>query len=152
LSETLLTLRPARAQDQPVIRAMVRQARLDPTNLHWQNFIVAESDNAIIGVCQIKPYPGARELGSLVVRKDWRRKGVGGRLIRALLEREEADRGPLFLLCREQLASYYARFGFARIGWREARGAVRAKYLAGRALGGLIGRRIVVMRWRQPAA
>ncbi len=138
-------LRPARAEDHAIIRALVRRARLDPLNLHWQNFIVAASGSLIIGVCQVKPYLGARELGSLVVQKDWRKQGVGSALIKALLAQEK---GGLFLLCRQELESYYAQFGFVRVGWKETRGMVRLKYMMGRVIVQLLaGRRLVVMHW-----
>ena len=40
-SVTVMQVRPARADEQALIRHMVAKARLDPTNLHWQNFLRA---------------------------------------------------------------------------------------------------------------
>ena len=89
-------IRPARAADAATIRSMIRAERLDPLNVHWENFLIAETGGRIIGIGQIKPYPGARELGSLAVAADQRQTGVGGAIINALIAREN---GPLYLFC-----------------------------------------------------
>jgi len=48
-------------------------------------------------------------------------------------------------LCQARLEGYYARFGFRRVGFRETRGVVRAKYLFTRMFR-LFGVRISVMK------
>ena len=121
---------------------MVRGAGLDPTSLRWENFLVAEKEGHVVGIGQVKPYRGARELGSLVVLSAYRRQGAGAAIVRALIERES---GALFLLCRDRLESYYARFGFQRVGLRDLYGAVRLKYALTQ-LGRMAGVRIIAMR------
>src|SRR5688572_16474363 len=80
-------IRPAREEDRSVIRAMVHQERLDPTQLRWQQYIVAETKGQIIGAGQLRRYGNVAELGSLVVMEAWRMRGIGGALVRALIER-----------------------------------------------------------------
>ena len=121
-----ITIRNARLEDSATIKRIVRAAGLDPMSLHWPNFLVADRAGRIIGIGQVKPYPGARELGSLAVLKAYRGRGVGSMIILALIERETGD---LYLLCREALEVYYEPFGFRRAGWRELRGMVRRKYV-----------------------
>jgi N-acetylglutamate synthase-like GNAT family acetyltransferase len=140
--EQAITIRNARWEDEAAIKRLVRAARLDPMSLHWKNFLVAESTGRVVGIGQVKPYRGARELGSLVVMKSHQRQGIGATIIRALIEREPGD---LFLFCQARLEGYYARFGFRRIGFRETRGTVRTKYLFTR-LFRLLGVKIVVMK------
>ena len=136
-------LRPAQAEDQTTIRALVRQERLDPTSLHWRNFLVAEdAGGRIVGIGQVKPLPGARELGSLVVVPEYRQQGVGAALIQTLWAREK---GPLYLLTRDRRVPYYQKFGFRPIGWRDAPWAIRAKLLPALAFR-LFGVRVVAMR------
>lgn len=108
---------------------MVRAAQLDPTSLKWQNFLIAEHDGSIVGIGQVKPYQGGRELGSLVVASRWRHRGIGAAIVRALIDREHSK---LFLLCADRLESYYAQFGFRRVGARELSGVVKLKYVLGR--------------------
>ncbi len=140
-------IRLARAADQEVIRALIRAERLDPLNVHWQNFLVAAAADAdagrIIGIGQVKPYPSGRELGSLVVAPDRRRSGVGGAIIRALIERE---RGPLLLFCLAFREPYYAKFGFKRCGLRDLPGEFKLKYAVGTVFTRLVGRRLIVMK------
>lgn len=120
-------------------------AHLDPTSLKWQNFLVAVIAGKVAGCGQVKPYPKARELGSLVVRKAYRRQGVGGALIRALLAREAGD---VYLMCRAELIPYYAKFGFEEIGLREAPGIIKLKLGGGKMMGTLMGMRFAAMRLR----
>ncbi len=108
-----VSIRPAVLEDQETIRSMVRAAHLNPLDLDWQHFLVAEDSGRIAGIGQVKSHrDGSRELASLVVLPDRRRQSIGGALIRALLEREPAA---VYLMCRQSLQAYYARFGFEKI-------------------------------------
>jgi len=139
-----MNIRPARAEDQATITALVREAHLNPMDLRWSCFLVAEDERGIVGVGQIRPHPGASELASLVVRKDRRRTGVGRQLIRALLAQSQ---GTLVLFCRPQLESYYAQFGFRAIGVKEAPPSLRTRYAVGRFITRLIvGRPMLMMK------
>lgn len=112
------SLRPAVEADADAIRDLVHSARLNPMGLEWRRFVVAVSpDGGVVGCVQLKPHrDGSWELASLVVRPDWRGKGVA----RALIERILALRpGELYLMCRSKLGSLYARFGFRPIEGEE---------------------------------
>jgi N-acetylglutamate synthase-like GNAT family acetyltransferase len=82
--------------------------------------LVAELEGRIVGVGQVRPHlDGSRELASLAVAPDVRRRGIGSQLVKALLAREH---GPLHLFCRRGLRGYYRRFGFEvvqaeALGW-----------------------------------
>ena len=142
--------RPARAQDQATIAAMVRGAHLNPIDLRWQRFLVAEDETGIVGAVQIRPHDGAPELASLVVREDQRGRGVGSRLIQALIAQSPRT---LYLFCRPQLEGYYARFGFRAIGVKEAPPSLRVRYAIGRIITRLIvGRPMLMMKKTSGAA
>ncbi len=154
---TEFRIRPARRSEWPVIRALIQEARLDPTGLAWSRFLVAESATGqIIGCGQVRHYPGrsigpwqegswGRELGSLVVASQWQRRGVGAALVRAL----QAQAGPpLYLVCVHRLESYYVRFGFQRLPPQELPWPIRAKVtLANTLLRPIIRHRIIGMGW-----
>jgi N-acetylglutamate synthase-like GNAT family acetyltransferase len=111
------SLRPATAADQPIITAIVREAGINPRDLDWPRFIVAERDGQVIGVGQVKPHgDGSRELASIAVRPEFQGQGVGSAICRALIERES---GVLHLITITDTADYYHRFGFRKIGWDE---------------------------------
>lgn len=109
-----IILRAATAADQSTIVRLVRRARLTPWGLAWPNFIVAEDATAlrIVGAGQLRPHGPDQELASLVVVEEYQGRGIGAMLIQALIAR---GRGPLHLVCKGELASYYARFGFGEI-------------------------------------
>jgi N-acetylglutamate synthase-like GNAT family acetyltransferase len=108
-------IRLATQADQPAITAMVRAAGINPLSLHWPRFRVAEDAGRVVGVAQIKIHSDAsRELASLAVAPDRQGQGIGGVLIRHLLTQPEGQ-PPLFLMCRNELEGYYARFGFHRV-------------------------------------
>lgn len=105
-------VRRATENDQAAIRQMVAEANLDRSSLHWSHFMIAEQAGEIVGIGQVRPYPKCRELGSLVVKKDFREQGIGGQLIYALLAGETGD---VYLECLIHNEPYYAKFGFQRI-------------------------------------
>jgi N-acetylglutamate synthase-like GNAT family acetyltransferase len=108
-----ITIRSATEAEQPAITAIVRTARINPRDLDWRRFLVAEEDGRIVGVGQIKPHhDGSRELASLAVIPERQKQGVGAAIVRALLAGEN---GALHLMCLDQLEPYYARFGFRRL-------------------------------------
>jgi N-acetylglutamate synthase-like GNAT family acetyltransferase len=105
-------VRPAVEADQPVITDLIRQARLNPRDLHWPHFLVAEADGAVVGIRQVRVHSrGTREVGSGFVRPDYRHQGISARLMEAILAREK---GTLYLMCNAQWGSYYEQFGFTK--------------------------------------
>jgi N-acetylglutamate synthase-like GNAT family acetyltransferase len=109
-----LRLRAAADRDQAAIRRIVRAARINPSGLEWQRFIVAEEAGAIVGVGQAKPHrDGTREVASIAVVPVRQGRGIGSAIVNALLAREPA--AVFHLTCRREMQGYYERFGFSRI-------------------------------------
>ena len=112
-AEQPVTIRPATADDQATITALIRSARLNPRNLEWVNFLVAETQGQIIGIRQVKTHAaGTREVASGYVLPAFRRYGVSRRLMEEILHREA---GVLYLMCDRQWAAYYQQFGFQAV-------------------------------------
>ena len=112
-----IIIRPAVAEDQFAITAIVRAAWLNPSDLNWQRFLLAQWGQDVIGVGQVKPHKdGSRELASIAVVPEWQGQGVGTAIIHGLLARET---GRLYLMCAAKTAPYYERFGFCRIARAE---------------------------------
>lgn len=107
-------LRPANKTDQAAISDMVTTARLNPSGLNWQRFVVIEGPGEGVVACgQVKVHrDGSHELASLVVKKPWRGTGLGSVVVHALME---AHGPPLYLMCRSTLVNYYTRFGFREL-------------------------------------
>jgi N-acetylglutamate synthase-like GNAT family acetyltransferase len=104
--------------DQRVINRLIWSAGLNPMSLHWPGFLIAEEagrDGAarIVGIGQVKQHgDGSRELASIAVIPERQGRGIAGQIIQALLAREP---GPLYLTCRPELETFYARFGFLSV-------------------------------------
>ena len=108
-----MNIRLATAADQKTVERMVHDAGINPISLDWRRFIIAEEDGQTIGIGQIKLHgDGSRELASIAVIPERQGQGIGSEIIRALLANET---GALYLTCRQELETYYARFGFRRI-------------------------------------
>jgi N-acetylglutamate synthase-like GNAT family acetyltransferase len=131
-----ITIRAATERDQPAIRALARKERVKPIGLNWPNFVVAADGDAIVGAVQMREHiDGSRELGTLVVREDTRGKAIAGRLIDALLVREQ---GPVYMITGQAFASHYARWGFRPTDPLAAPNAIRRNYRMGAIGGGMI--------------
>lgn len=110
-------IRPATAADRWAIRRLAYAARLNPCDLDWRRFLVAERGGRIVGTIQVRRHAdGTHELASLAVAPALQRLRIGAALIGALRERES---GPLYLYCASSLAGYYDRFGFRPVPRRE---------------------------------
>jgi N-acetylglutamate synthase-like GNAT family acetyltransferase len=108
-------LRPAVETDAPRIRDLIHRVGINPMDLKWIHFVVAESaDGQFMGCAQLKMHrDGSVELASLAVEEGYRQQG----LARALIEHFLADSPrPLFLMCRPGLVPFYEKFGFRVIG------------------------------------
>jgi amino-acid N-acetyltransferase len=120
------TIRPASAQDMRSIRMLVWSAKLDPTQLRWQQFWVIECNGDFVACGQLRNFAGAQELGSLVVAKDWRDRGLGSYLAKYLIAQATE---PLYLECLgKRLAAFYTRFGFVEVPVQELPQSVKFKF------------------------
>ena len=119
-------LRPARAKDIWAIRKLVLSAKLDPTQIRWSQFWLIECEERVVACGQLRHFPGAQELGSLVVAPAWRSRGLGTYLVKHLIQ--EATQ-PLYLECLgSRLAQFYTRFGFVSVSWQELPQALKWKF------------------------
>jgi amino-acid N-acetyltransferase len=125
-----ITIRPAREEDQETIVSYIRRAKINPRNLHWQNFLVAEMDGKIVGIRQVKVHAqGTREVGSGFVLPEYRRQGISAQLMREILKREN---GTLYLMCRDRRTPYYEPFGFRQVEAKQLPSDFRREYQIGR--------------------
>jgi N-acetylglutamate synthase-like GNAT family acetyltransferase len=127
-----VAIRPAAAEEQAAVRALLGGERVNPLGIDWRNFLVAVAGGAVVGCVQLRPAgPGAVELGSLVVRADLRRQGLGARLIEAALARAGGRR--VLAVTAAARAPFFARWGFRPVGLRATPWPVRRNWLLGQA-------------------
>lgn len=131
-----VTIRPARAADQKTILSLIRQAKINPRNLHWENFLVAEDNGRIVGIRQVRVHSqGTREVGSGFVVPEYRHQGVSARLMNEILSREA---GPLYAMINEKWMPYYEQFGFQRMAVEKLPPDFRREYRIGRMITSVI--------------
>ena len=125
-----ITIRPARQDDQEMIISFVRQAKINPRNLHWQNFLIAEENGKPVGIRQVNVHKqGTREVASGFVLPEYRRRGISAQLMNGLLARET---GPLYTMVNPKRAPYYEKFGFRPIAVSQLPADFRKEYRIGR--------------------
>lgn len=140
-------LSPATAEDLGAIRRLVWGAKLDPTQLRWQQFWVVkhqpDAEPARVIACgQLRCFPDAQELGSLVVLPDWRGRGIGRYLTEALIAQATQ---PLYLECLgRSLPVFYQKFGFQSVAWQALPRSLRFKFVPA-AMGRRLGLPLQVM-------
>ena len=131
-----ITIRPARQEDQETIVSYVRQAKINPRNLQWQNFLIAEEGKKIVGIRQVKTHQqGTREVASGFVLPEYRRQGISARLMNELLARES---GPLYTMVNEKQMPYYEQFGFQRVDVNQLPSDFLKEYRIGRTVTSLM--------------
>lgn len=119
-------LRPARPEDIWSIRRLVLSAMLDPTQLRWSQFWLIECEDTVVACGQLRNFPDAQELGSLVIASAWRGKGFGKYLTQYLIQQSTQ---PLYLECLgRRLAAFYSNLGFIPANWQDLPPALKRKF------------------------
>lgn len=121
-----LYIRRAIDGDQQAIRSLVREAGLNPLQLRWQRFIVAQDWDQIIGCGQLHPHrDGSAELASIAVTPSHQGRGIGAAIVGSLID---ISGGGLYLMCEGEMQRFYARFGFSVAEAGELPGEMRFLY------------------------
>ncbi|MGB3534622.1 MAG: GNAT family N-acetyltransferase [Microcoleaceae cyanobacterium] len=119
-------LRRATPQDLRAIRRLIWQAKLDPTQLRWQQFWIIEQGGDVIACGQLRCHGAVQELGSLVVTSRQRHQGLGSYLVQHLIQQSTR---PLYLECLgKNLEQYYHRFGFLAVSWQALPSELKLKF------------------------
>lgn len=130
-------VRPATERDQPAITRLVHSERLNPNDLDWRRFIVASDRSGVLGAVQLRRHrDSARELASLVVRRDARGRGVATRLIDTVLSTVAATR--VLMITGVAFGRHYRRWGFRRIDAERAPRSVLRNFYFGTLVGGFL--------------
>ena len=119
-----ITLRPARTPDVQVVRRLVglftedgRLLAKAPVTLYEdvQEFLVAEVDGKVVGCGALHVmWEDLGEIRTLAVDPDWQHRGVGGRILDALVDRAYAL-GLARLFCLTFEVDFFAAHGFREI-------------------------------------
>ncbi len=103
-----------RACDLDAVLALLRAAHLPAAGVdaHFEHFFVAREDERVVGVVGFEAYRHCGLLRSLAVVADQRRRGIGARLVEAVLGFAEALGISDVYLLTDDAVDYFRRFGF----------------------------------------
>ena len=62
-----ITIRAPTQADQSTIVSIIREAKINPRNLHWEHFRIAEEDGKIVGIRQVKVHKEGTQGGCIGV-------------------------------------------------------------------------------------
>ena len=153
----MIRIRPATENDGAALTALMRGEPLRPFDRRWQNFLVAESNDGLVGAVQIRRHwDGAREIGSLVVAPTHRGQGIASRLMSGRLT--NSDRA-IFAITGAKFAGHYKQWGFLAIPLSEAPLTIVWNLMLGQLAGSIFARlqkrkakRLIVLARNQPVA
>ncbi len=108
------TICPAQEAEDLPIRRLVRECGINPFGIHWPRFLIAlDESGALVGCGQVRlRRDRSRELASLAVAREWRRRGVASAII---YELKELYGAPIWLTCMEGLVPFYEKSSFVEV-------------------------------------
>ncbi len=119
-------LRKAIPNDNWSIRLLVLSAKLDPTQLLWEQFSVIECQRKLVACGQLRNFAAAQELGSIVVASAWQRRGLGSLMTQHLIRQATQ---PLYLECLgKRLAEFYRHHQFVEIDFTQLPLSLKGKF------------------------
>jgi N-acetylglutamate synthase-like GNAT family acetyltransferase len=106
-----MKIRKAHPEDAPPIRALAASLGLDYAGMESDPAWCAEDGGRVIGSVRLIAHPDSLELVALGVDPAFRGRGLGRRLVRALLDETDGD-----VHLATIIPDFFARCGFVRIG------------------------------------
>ena len=112
-----VTITPAKAEDVDAIKRLLTQNQLPVAGVddHWKTFIVARDGDRIVACGGSEAYQFAALLRSIAVDPEYRKHGLGRRLVRQLLDRLASRDLREFYLLTTTAEEYFRKRGFKTI-------------------------------------
>ena len=114
---TEIAIAPATATDLAAIKSLLTANDLPTEGVdeHWRTFVIARDGDKVVGCGGSEAYQFAALIRSIVVDPDYRKHGLGRRLVRQLLDRLAARGLREFYLLTTNAEEYFRRRGFKTI-------------------------------------
>ena len=114
---TEIAIAPATATDVAAIKSLLTANDLPTEGVdeHWRTFVIARDGDKVVGCGGSEAYQFAALIRSIVVDPDYRKHGLGRRLVRQLLDRLAARGLREFYLLTTTAEEYFRRRGFKTI-------------------------------------
>lgn len=106
-----IKIRSAKAKDSFNILKLVKSVSGDEREFDFKQFVIASKDDKLIGCIRtVQAEKDCKEMASLVVSPNYRRKGIGTELIKRILRKD--DHRPLYLICKSDKSDIYKKNDF----------------------------------------
>jgi N-acetylglutamate synthase-like GNAT family acetyltransferase len=101
----------ATTEDELAIFDLLKKLEGDRSNFDLTRFCVARDGNKLVGCVRTKDFGNnCLELASLAVDKEYQHQGIGSRLVRELIIKEQGQQ--FFLLTSDDKEMFYKKFNF----------------------------------------
>lgn len=112
-----IVITPATIADVSLIKAILVANDLPTAGVddHWQTFLVARDGDKIIACGGAEAYQVAALIRSVAVLPEYRKHGVGRRIVRQLIDRLASHGLREFYLLTTTAESYFGKRGFKKI-------------------------------------
>jgi len=104
-----MRLRNATKTDSPQILDLAKKLELDYSGMEADDFLVAEESRKIVGICALKKHKDCLELCSLGVDENYRKLGLGKKLVLGVLKKAK---GEVYLATI--IPDFFEKFGFKK--------------------------------------
>ena len=101
---------PACEKDLPVIVQLAKSFNLDCEDFLWKQFVVAKSNDTIIGFGRLRDYPDCTEVATVGVIHEERNKGIGTSIVNKLIQTGPKE---IFVTC--VILNFFSRLGFEAV-------------------------------------
>ena len=112
-----LVIAVATAADVDAIKLLLTESGLPTAGVddHWRTFIVARDGDRVVACGGSEPYQVAALIRSVAVVPEYRRHGLGRRIVRHLIDRLAARGLREFYLLTTTAEAYFQKRGFKKI-------------------------------------
>jgi len=112
-----IVITPAKAEDLAAIKSLLEASELptDGIEEHWKTFLIARDGEKVVGVGGAEAYQFAALIRSIAVMPEYRKHGIGRRLVRQLLDRLASRGLREFYLLTTSAEEYFRKRGFKPI-------------------------------------
>ncbi|HET7435125.1 MAG TPA: arsenic resistance N-acetyltransferase ArsN2 [Thermoanaerobaculia bacterium] len=115
--ENEITISPATAADIGAIKALLVANALPTAGVddHWKTFVVARDGGFVVGCGGAEAYQVVALIRSVAVKDEYRKNGLGRRIVRQLLDRLASRGLREFYLLTTTAEEYFRKRGFKTI-------------------------------------
>lgn len=108
---------PATDADVSIIKGILVANDLPTAGIddHWRTFVVARDGEKVVACGGAEAYPMAALIRSVAVLPEYRKHGVGRRIVRELIDRLASHGIREFYLLTTTAESYFGKRGFKKI-------------------------------------